>query len=102
MSSNKVLGWTAFALLVVAVLIITVVVFTSILEQLSFINPVAGLWAAGVLALVAAVAGFLSFKTPQGKVAAVGGTLLVIAIVFVTPVSTTVSASSLPIMALTL
>ena len=99
MSTNRVLGWTAFVLLVVAMLVIALVVFTSIFEQLSFINPGAGLWAAGVLALVAAVTGFLSFGTPQGKVASVGGTLMVIAILLVTPVSTQVSAGNVPIVA---
>ena len=96
MSSNKVLGWLAFALLALAVLVIALVIFASVFEQLSFINPETGLWVAGLLGLVAAVTGFLSFRTPQGKVAAVGGTLIVIAMLLVTPVSWQVSAVGMP------
>ena len=71
MTRNRGIGWTAIALFAVAVLVIALVVFTAAIDQWSLLNTEAGLWVAGALGFVAAVAGFLSFRTPQGKIAAV-------------------------------
>lgn len=93
MFDNKLIAWTAFTLFVLAVAVTGVLVFSPILERFGIVSPNGALWVMGILALLATVTGFMAFKTPQGKVAAIGGLLLLMAIVFVTPVRTVIGVS---------
>jgi hypothetical protein len=93
MVDNKFIAWTAFTLFVLALAIAAALVFSPILERFDLISPQAALWVMGALALMATGTGFVAFKTPQGKVAAVGGLLLLLAILFVTPIRSVVDAS---------
>lgn len=92
MVDNKFIAWMAFALLALAVAVMVLVIFSPILDRDGIVSSEGALWVIGALALLATVTGFVAFKTPQGKVAAIGGLLLLIAIVFVTPVWTVTGA----------
>ena len=93
MVDNKFIAWTAFTLFALAVAVALVLVFSPLLERFDIISPQGVLWIVGTLALSATAAGFAAFKTPQGKVAAIGGLLLLIAILFVTPVRSVIDLS---------
>ena len=45
----------------------------------------------GVLALLSAILGFMAFKTPQGKIAAIGSVLLLLAVLFIIPTTSTIT-----------
>lgn len=91
MGSNRLISWTAFTLFVLAVVIVVLLVFAPILEQLGLPISDAALWVIGVLALLSTILGFIAFKTPQGKIAAIGGVLLLLAVLFITPITSTTS-----------
>ena len=86
MVDNKFTAWTAFALLALAVAVTVLLIFSPILERYDIVSPEGALWVIGALALLATATGLVAFKMQPGKVAAIGGLLLLIAIVFVTPV----------------
>jgi len=86
MSDNKFIAWTGFTLFVLAVAVIVLVIVFPAIQRYDIVSPEAALWVAGALALLSTGTGFLAFKTPQGKVAAIGGLLLLIAILVVTPI----------------
>jgi hypothetical protein len=90
MLENKSIGWSALILFVVAAAMIVLPVFSPVLERYDIVNPHAAIAASGVLALVATVLGFCSFKTGQGKVGAIGGLVLLFAVAILIS-STTVS-----------
>jgi hypothetical protein len=91
MGSNRLVSWTAFTLFVLAVLVVVLLVFTPTLAQFGISFSDAAIWVIGVLALLSAILGFVGFRTPQGKIAAIGGVLLLLAVLFITPVSTITS-----------
>ena len=93
MVDNKFIAWTAFTLFVLAVAVALVLVFAPLLDLFDVISPEGALWVVGVLAFSAMATGFVAFKTPQGKVAAIGGLLLLIAVLFVTPVRSEIDVS---------
>jgi hypothetical protein len=72
--------------------VMVLVIFSPILDRDGIVSSEGALWVIGALALLATVTGFVAFKTPQGKVAAISGLPLLMAIVFVTPVRTVTSA----------
>jgi len=86
MGSNRFIARTAFALLVLAVAVMVLVIFSPILDRDGIVSSEDALWLIGALALMATVTGFVAFKTSQGKAAAISGLLLSLAIIFVTPV----------------
>ena len=86
MGDNKFIAWTAFTLFVLAVAVMALVIFFPAIERYDIVSPEAALWVVGALSLLSTVTGFLAFKTRQGKIAAIGGLLLLIAILFVTPI----------------
>jgi len=89
MESNRLIPWTAFTLFVLA---IVVIVFAPTLAQLGLpVSSEGAVWVTGVLALLSAILGFIAFKTPQGKIAAIGGVLLLLAVLFITPISSTIA-----------
>ncbi len=88
MRSSRIISWTGFGLFILAVLLLVPVVFAPTLAQYGLSLSGAGSWVIGVLALISSVLGFLAFRTPQGKVAAIGGLLLLLAILLVTPATT--------------
>ncbi len=87
MARNTLIGWTGFALFVLALVIMLASVLVLPILNLEFVNPEAGLIASGGCALIATVLGFLAFRTTQGKIALIGGLLLVLLVTFVTPIS---------------
>jgi hypothetical protein len=93
MVDNRFVAWTAFTLFALAVAVALVLVFSPLFERFDIISPEGALWVVGTLALLATVTGFVAFKTPQGKVAAIGGLLLLLAILFVTPVRSVIDVS---------
>ncbi len=80
MRENKFMGWSAFVLFAVAAAIMVLLVFSPVLEKYDILNPQTAMIASGVLALAATVLGFFAFKTSQGKVAAIGGLVLALAV----------------------
>jgi hypothetical protein len=87
MTRNTLIGWTGFALFVLALVIMLASVLILPILNPEFINPEAGLIASGVCALIATVLGLLVFRTTQGKIAGIGGLLLVLLVAFATPIS---------------
>ena len=87
MRDSKLVGGSALALLILAVAVLLLgVLFSGIFSQ-GGISPEVAMWAAGGLAIMATVLGLIAFRTPAGKVAAIGGFLLLMLILLVTPVS---------------
>ena len=86
MGENKYVSWGALGLLVIAIVVLLLLIF-GVLE--SSVAP----WGLGILAALAAIFGLLTFRTTQGKVAAIGGVVILVGIVFITPVSSTGSPS---------
>jgi len=83
MFTKKFIGWSGLALLVIAILILTILVQLVIVPPLAIIEPripQAMIVVSGVVALVAAILGFYTDKTSPGKVSAIGGLVLFIAI----------------------
>jgi hypothetical protein len=92
MGSNRFISWTAFTLFVLAVVVAVLVVIAPTLAPIGLpISEAVAIWVIGVLALLSAILGFLAFKTPQGKIAAIGGVLLLLAVLYVTPIVPTIS-----------
>ena len=88
MESNRLIPWTAFTLFVLAIVITVLLVFAPTLAQLGLlISSEVAVWVIGVLALLFAILGFIAFKTPQGKIAAIGGVVLLLAVLFIIPIS---------------
>jgi hypothetical protein len=84
MLEKKFLGWSSLGLFVIAVFILLLIaaqlIFFSTTLLFAFANAQVLFMISGVLALVAAVLGFFSRQTPQGKAGGIGGLVLVIAI----------------------
>ena len=83
MFQKKFIGWSALVLFVVATAILAIPVVHVVsptLEIYVALDPQAMIVASGVLALAAAVLGFYAFKTSPGKVGAIGGLVLVLAV----------------------
>jgi hypothetical protein len=91
MSDNKFISWTAFVLFTLTVVTLLLSVCTPLLERITFLNPEALLWVMGGFFLLSTVLGFISFKTPQGKIAAIGGAVLFLMLLIVTPANVTFS-----------
>jgi len=91
MESNRLIPWTAFTLFVLAIVVAVLIIFAPTLAQLGLPISEAAVWVIGVLALLSAILGFLAFKTPQGKIAAIGGVLLLLAVLFIIPTSSTIT-----------
>jgi hypothetical protein len=87
MTRNTLIGWTGFALFALALVIMLASVLILPILNPECVNPEAGLIASGVCALIATVLGFLVFRATQGKIAAIGGLLLVLLVTIVTPIS---------------
>src|SRR4051812_48506928 len=92
MKDNTFIGWSGFALFVLSIGTLMLLMFSPLLEQFHIINVEAGAFVAGVLALLATIFGFVGFRTQPGKVAAIGGLVLVLILALVLP--TSVSKSS--------
>lgn len=88
MFQNKFIGWSAFTLFVLATSIMILLMFYPAIERFRIINPEAGVLVAAILALMAIITGILAFKTPQGKVAMIGGLVLVGVVAIIMPTST--------------
>ncbi len=85
MFDNKFIAWTSFSLWLLAlVLFLLPIVFPGILYN-GWLSPEAAFFAVGVPALLSAAFGFMSFRTPQGKIGAVGGLILLLVVLVVTP-----------------
>ena len=84
MPDKKFLGWSSLGLFVLAVLILlfigALLVFFPAGVPIAWLNAQVLIIVSGVLALIAALLGFLSRQTPQGKVGGIGGLVLSIAI----------------------
>lgn len=91
MSDNKFIAWAAFVLFALTVVVLILTVSTSLLERIDFLNPEALLWIMGAFFLISTILGFISFKTPQGKIAAIGGAVLFLMLLIVTPANVTFS-----------
>lgn len=87
MNRNTLIRWTGFALFALALVIMLASVLILPILNPEFVNPEAGLIASGGCALIATALGFLIFRTAQGKIAAIGGLLLMLLVAFVTPIS---------------
>jgi hypothetical protein len=82
---NSFVGWSGFGLFVLAIAILVLLVFQPVLERYNIINVEAGTFVAGVLSVIGTIVGFVAFKTAQGKVAAIGGLVLVVILAIVLP-----------------
>src|SRR5258708_3349836 len=91
MRESAFIGWSGFALFVLAIAILVLLIFMPALGRYDIVSPEAGGFVGGVLALLATVIGFVGFKTAQGKVAAIGGLVLVAILGVVLPSSVHVS-----------
>jgi hypothetical protein len=87
MRSSKLIGWTSFALFCLSVLILIALLILPAIELSAGVNPEAFLWIIGGLSLISSVLGFVSFNTPQGKIGAIGGLVLLAMVLFATPIS---------------
>lgn len=94
MRDSKFVGWTAFGLFALAEVVMVVLVLSPTIDRYDIVSPEIALWVVGALALLATPTGFLAFQRPQGKIAAVGGLLLLVAILWITPVSFGISAGA--------
>jgi len=94
MGDNRFIPWMAITLSGLAVAIMVLVIFFPAIERYELVSPGGAFWVLGALALLVTVTGFLAFTTPQSKAAAVGGLLLLIAIILVTPVAVKISPGS--------
>lgn len=87
MRSSKPIGWTSLALFILSVLVLVAIIVLAGIELFEGVNPEAFLWIIGGLSLISTVLGFVSFKTPQGKIGAIGSLVLLAMVLFVTPTS---------------
>jgi len=90
MRNNSLISRTAFALFILGVVVMVLGLLTPILEHFGLPVSEAVVWVIGVLALLSATMGFLAFKTPQGKIATIGGVLLLLAVLFLIPTASTI------------
>ncbi len=95
MSESKLLGWFSLGLFAIAVLILVYVaallIFFPNAGFVANVNAQVLFIISGVLGLVAAVLGFLSRRTAQGKIGGIGG--LVLSIVMAIVLSFTLTTS---------
>ena len=87
MLSSKPIGWTSFVLFSLSILILIALLISPAIENFEGVNPEAFLWIIGGLSLISSVLGFVSFRTPQGKIGAIGGLVLLAMVFFLTPIS---------------
>ena len=84
MSDKKLLGWLSFGLFAIAVVILLFVaallIFFPTGLPFALLNAQALFMVSGVLGVVAALLGFFSRETPQGKAGGIGGLVLTLAI----------------------
>ena len=92
MTHSRFVARIAFAQFALAVSIMTLGTCFPVLESFGMSNAGSLLWVVGTLALLATATGFLRLRCPQGKVAALGGLLLLIAVVLVLPLGTEITA----------
>ena len=90
MLDNRFIGWSGLAVFACAIALTLLLAVYPLLERYTILNPQAGAIVAGILALVATVLGCCAFKTAQGKVAAIGGLILLTAIVLLLSLTTVV------------
>ena len=88
MLNHRFIGWSGLVLFAAALALMLLVALYPFLERYSILNPQAGVVVAGILALVAAVLGFAAFKTAQGKVAGIGGLVLLAAVALLLSLTT--------------
>ena len=95
MSDNKVLGWCSLGLFAIAVLILAYIaallIFFPNAAFSANVNAQVLFVVSGLLGLIAAVLGFLSRRTAQGKIGGIGG--LVLSIGMATVLSLTLTTS---------
>jgi len=92
MESNRLIPWTAFTLFVLAIVVTVLIVLAPTLAQLGLpVSSEVAVWVIGILALLSAILGFIAFRSPQGKIAAIGGVLLLLAVLFIIPISSTIA-----------
>lgn len=91
MEGSGFIAKTGFVIFILAVILMILLIFSPTLEQLGLLMSDAAIWVIGVLGLLSTILGLITFKTPQGKIAAIGGILLLLAVLFVTPLSITIS-----------
>lgn len=84
--NSKLVGWIALGVLITAVVVLlSGVLFSDILSEGGLTAEFA-MWAAGGLAAVSVVLGLISFRSPAGKVATIGGLALVALVLLIAPV----------------
>lgn len=95
MGDNRSIGWMTITRFVLAGALMVLVILFPAIELFEVVSPGSALWVIGALALLGAAAGFLALRRPQGKLAALGGLLLLAVILWVTPVYFQVSGGVL-------
>jgi hypothetical protein len=91
MGSKKFIAWTAFSMFVLVVALAVVTVFAPTLSELGLRMSVMVTWVIGLFALLSIILGLVSFETPQGKIATIGGALFFLAVLIITPYFTLTS-----------
>lgn len=91
MGSNKLVSWTAFTAFALAIVIAVLLVFAPTLAQFGLSVSAAAVWVIGVLALLSTILGLIAFRTSQGKIAAIGGVVLLLAVLYITPTTSIIS-----------
>jgi hypothetical protein len=92
MESDKLISWTAFASFVLAVAMVILAVFAPTFSQFGIDISEVVLWVIGILSVLSVILGIVAFKTTQGKIAAIGGVVILLAVLFITPLTSTVSS----------
>ena len=88
MLDNRFMGWAGLVLFAAAIALMLLLALYPFLERYAILNPQAAILVTGILALVAAVLGFAAFKTAQGKVAGIGGLVLLAAVALLLSLTT--------------
>ena len=100
MSEKKFLGWLSFGSFVIAMLILlfiaVLLLFFSNAPFMAQLNAQILFMVTGVLGLIAALLGFFSRQTPQGKAGGIGGLVLTFAIAVLLSFTLTTSVVRYP------
>jgi len=86
MRNNKYLAWASFILFILGAGITLLFAIFAALGSDFIENPSVIVFIVGAFSLIAMIMGFLAFNLPQAKAGGVGGLLLLLLVLFVTPV----------------
>lgn len=86
MTNNKYAAWTSFVLFISSLGLILLFFLLATMFNDFIENPGIIILVIGAFALLGTILGFLSFKAPQAKVGGIGGLVILLLVLFVTPI----------------